>query len=128
MSTIEFITIDLDIASNNDISSLVEELSTHTIFMHYEVYNDGSHNASFESHKGTIEDIIDDFYTVIKNLRPTSKIMWDKCFKRSFNIGFNSGLEPYSIQSSLSNELLRMIADVEGSLEITIYQVIKDEK
>lgn len=128
MSRIEFITIDLDIASNNDINSLVKELSAHTIFMHYEVYKDGSHNASFESHKDSIDNIIEDFHTILTNLSPTSKKMWNECFKRSFNIGFNSGLEPYSIQSSLSNKLLHKITELGGSIEITIYQVLKDEK
>ena len=120
MSNIEFLNIDLDIESNDNIELLVEELSKRLVVMHNNEINK-VHYASFETSFSEENKIINEYVSIIKELSPEAKSLWNSCIKRVFNFGFDSGNKPNSYESRINEKSVKELAEFNGSIYITIY-------
>ena len=67
------------------------------------------------------EETIRRLLDAIEALDGGARLLWTTCSLREFNIGYDSGDEPWAFNNGLSAETLKRIADVGGSLRITIY-------
>jgi hypothetical protein len=65
----------------------------------------------------TIAAILD----VIEALDGPSREIWQRCRKREFNLGFQCGSEPHSIEHLLPSQLLGRIANCGASAGFTLY-------
>jgi len=120
MSNIEFLNIDLDIESNDNIQLLVEELGKRlTVMNNNEIKK--VHYASFETSYSEENEIINEYVSIISALSSDSKSLWNNCIKRVFNIGYESGKEPSSYESRINENSVKALAEINGSIYITIY-------
>ena len=77
--------------------------------------------ASFETAESEIENIIDVFFHSITLLAGESKMQWETCSKREFNLGFQAENSPRSYVKSISDSSLSKIKEIGGTLGVTIY-------
>ncbi|MEM7315379.1 MAG: hypothetical protein AAF497_19740 [Planctomycetota bacterium] len=54
-------------------------------------------------------------------LTDASRELWNSCTKREFNVGYDCGDEPWAFNQSLSNGVLRRMADCGSTFRITLY-------
>jgi hypothetical protein len=59
--------------------------------------------------------------TAIEALDPKSRIQWDACVIREFNIGYDCGDEPRAFSHGLTASTLARVAALSISLRITLY-------
>ena len=120
MSTIKFLNIDLDIESDKDASLIVEEFGDRVSVMRNEFY-EGKYNASFETPYSHENQIIEEYSALVNGLSPSAKELWNNCTKRVFDFGYESGEKPNGFHSNISNESIKKLAALNGSLVVTIY-------
>lgn len=120
MSKIEFLNIDLDIESDEDIELLVSEIGKRATTMRNE-NEAGKYVASFEAADGEENEIIAEYKSIIDALSTEAKAMWDNCTKKDFDFGYESGDKPNDFHSRLSKDSIAAINDFGGEIVITIY-------
>ena len=126
MNRIQFLNIDLDLESDEDISDLVTEIGTKLIVMRDHTVS-GVHHASFETTLSTENEIIAEYSSVISGLTDTSKRLWERCSKRSFDFGYDSGDAPNDFRSVISAESVSKIKEMGAEVAITIYPIAHED-
>ena len=121
---IHFLNVDLEIESHDPLNTIVEAFGEDVI----NLYCGEAHNhqlATFEIAKsscvGDADTLIGYFCILIDCLEGDAKTLWDNAFRKEFNIGYESDLEPESYESNLRPSTITRIADVGASIRITIY-------
>lgn len=66
--------------------------------------------------------------TAIESLDGNARQLWDRCFLREFDLGFECHRGDFASEFSLTNEVVRRTADVGASVRITIYRNFDHEK
>lgn len=128
MENVEFLNIDLDLESTEDLSLLLRELGDAVVVMNNESEN-GVYKASLElaGLHGGAEYLFGCYIDLIDSLSGAAKDLWFKCTKREFDVGFESGSKPIGgIQEKLSAELLNALSRLNISLAITVYAQMED--
>ena len=120
MTEIEFLNIDLDIESIEDLSPIIQEWTGKLCLLRYDEYN-GIYYASFETGFGQIEDIVCEYVSLIDGLSPQAKAIWDKAIRRDFDFGYESGTCPNNFRSHIKSDSVKELARVGGSIIVTIY-------
>jgi hypothetical protein len=125
-SSANYITLDVDLVSSEDLSPLASYLDKETFILgHQQV--EGLFYLSFEpsllsrdlntpeSSANLILDVLQDLPAELSNL-------WKRASSKAFNFGFESGATAPPYISELKPDTLRKIADLGASIAITIYQ------
>lgn len=125
--TICFLNVDLEIESQNDLQILVDELAKHCSLHIHDKNLEGNDFASF-SHRSAFDNyeinrIISLFCDSIENLSPKAREIWDSCFTRKLDAGFESGNSPKNFQSVIRADVVKRVADLSASIAITIYPI-----
>ena len=122
MHGIQFLNVDLDIESGEDISILVREIGARSIIMRDEMI-DEIHYASFETILTSENEIVAEYNSIISNLTESARELWARCRKRSFNFGYESGESPNDFHSVLSGQTVSNICKMGGEIVVTIYPI-----
>lgn len=61
---------------------------------------------------------------LIYNLPDAARSQWDRCVTRCFDIGYDSGEEPWNFRSVLHPDTVKDIAELGASITITIYPCV----
>jgi hypothetical protein len=120
---VKYLNTDLEIESNQDLSSMVEELGEDVFVLHNGIIR-GYHFASFEVPGGLslgADEAIDYLCNIVENLKPKSREIWDKCVSRVFDIGFESGDSSNNYRVELRQSTIQSVAKINASIAITIY-------
>ncbi len=120
MKETEFLNIDLDISSEEDISELVIEIGKNTCVLNNSS-EEGVFEATFETGGQEPNQIINEFVSIINELSPKAKAQWEDCKSREFNIGYDGGESPNVFVSALSGSSIKGISEINGEVVITIY-------
>ena len=64
---------------------------------------------------------INQFCTLIESLSAEGRTLWDNCFERVFDIGYDSGITPFCYRSTLQPSTVQRIAQLGASILVTIY-------
>lgn len=126
-----FLNVDLDIESKYDISPIVKDFGDKVFILNDEPYYEGSHNLSVELTDSLCqqdpEGLILDYIELIKNFSDDAKDAWNRAHKKSFDLGYECGFQPYSINNELSNSTINAVASVGASVIFTLYSVQKEK-
>lgn len=131
-NTITYLNTDLCLISNRDLSELAEHFGTHDVCNMFPIKpeEDGLWYVSFETSSNYRESQGDDgepelditlMLTAVESLPTRLRSIWDNCSQREFNIGYDCSEKPWAFNQGLSNEVLRRLAVVGGTLRWTIY-------
>ncbi|RYD84395.1 MAG: hypothetical protein EOP84_05635 [Verrucomicrobiaceae bacterium] len=64
---------------------------------------------------------IQDFTRVLSDLPGPLRHLWDGCYSRIFDIGYEAGVEPRPFINILNSTTLQAVAQIGGSIQVTIY-------
>lgn len=120
MNKMQFLNIDLDIESSTDISPIVQEWEGR-VSVHRHEKIDEAYFGSFETSYSGINEIVEEYVTLIEGLSQSSRNIWDNANKRDFDFGYESGTEPNNFHSRIESESIGKLAMVGGSVVVTIY-------
>ncbi len=124
---IDFLNVDLEIESKNDLQIIVNELGKDCSLSIYDKNESGNNSAVF-SHRAAFNDysinvIISLFCDSIENLSPKARDVWNSCRIRKFDAGFESGNFPENFQSEIRADIIKRVAALGASIAITIYPI-----
>ncbi len=124
MKKIEFLNIDLDLESTDDLSPIISEFSNSVIVLNQEKENN-LNKVSFElsGATGNPDYLFKHYISIINNLSSNSKKLWYGCSKREFDLGFESGDTPRDVHNNISSTIINALSKLEASVTITIYSI-----
>jgi hypothetical protein len=132
--------VDLELESSDSIQPLISELGDNILpfYPGGEVGNGKSSGLEIgdyplgekwiyqsyddkENLVGGADVLISAFCDLIENLRAESRHIWDKCYRKEFDIGFESGDALKSFHTQIRAETLKRVSDLGASILITVY-------
>ena len=121
-----FLNVDLDVAGREDLAPLAKALHP-AIF---ELYT-GRGRSGFETHlelasrsSARLSDAdatISGFVALLTTLPPGARRLWNRARRRDFNIGIQSGTQPYAFELFLRPETLQAVARLRARVVVTVY-------
>jgi hypothetical protein len=119
----EFLNVDLDVESNEDLTPLVRALEKDAPPIHHGELEKGVKRASFElaEEPADADPGIRSFVRILQKLPGDARGAWDRARSRTFSIGVQSGLE--TLELSIAPETLRAAAELNASISFTVYGV-----
>ena len=125
-----YMNVDLDIFSHVSLRGLVDALGDE-VFVLYIGGKGRRHEAHVElasSHMGmTADRTIIGLAGLVKRLSPRFRKVWHSAKSREFNVGIEAGLEPHSYEVRLHRRTVDAIAEVGGTLVVTVYAAVLEE-
>ena len=132
-----FVNIDLELESAESVQPLVNELSENTYALYcsdidemanlelsIEKRNGVYFYDSYDDEKdivGGVDIHINEFCNLLENLSEESQQIWNKCHRKEFDIGFQSGNTPKSFRTQIRAETIERCAKLGATIEITVY-------
>jgi hypothetical protein len=134
----QFLNVDLEIQSRSNLRPLVDALESKVI-VHYVGLENRHYKARLmlkESHRkshGTkhqriAEAIIRGFCKLIRELPPHARGLWDSAWTRDFDVGIESGKPGSFYWFELTPAALRVTAELNAKVSVTIYGPMKTVK
>ncbi|AZZ99742.1 hypothetical protein [Pseudoalteromonas sp. R3] len=126
MSEIQFLNVDLELESKQDISALVADLKKNAVVLHYD-QDEYRQLARIEaSAQVTSPDkAINHLCELIESCSKAALKQWLGCSKRTFDIGFSCGEQPKCYSQALHVDTLLRISAIGAGMEITLYPAEK---
>ena len=127
---IRYLNTYLDLASERDLTVLVEELSRRGMSLHSVRHDRNKWIAQLEMEEclETPALAIAAMLEVIDSLPGPSKTSWAACTRRLFNLGYDCGSWPSPFEQSLSNKILARVAAIGADLAVTLYPAMLNER
>jgi len=118
-----YMNVDLDIVSSVPLDDLVHAMGEGAFVLYV-----GGARRKYEAHlelascrtSMAADKTIIGLTRLLEALPPRHRKVWDSAKARLFNIGVQAGLEPHSFELHLDRRTLDAIADVRGSLVVTV--------
>ncbi len=122
MTEIQFLNVDLELESKNDITILVADLAKKAEILHFDKddYRQSVRIAAKEAFKSPEKAIIHLCEIVESSSREALK-QWLGCNRRTFDIGFESGKKPKCFNQAINSDTLLRLSAIDAGIEITIY-------
>lgn len=124
MSDIQFLNVDLEIESKQDIAQLVSDLGKSAMVLHYDK-DETRQLARIEANIDVTspDSAINHLCELIESCSRNALKQWLTCTKRTFDIGFQSGKNPKCFNQALHADTLLRISAIGAGIEITLYPV-----
>ena len=124
MSDIQFLNVDLEIESKQDIAQLVSDLGKSAMVLHYDK-DETRQLARIEANIDVTspDSAINHLCELIESCSRNALKQWLSCTKRTFDIGFQSGKNPKCFNQALHADTLLRISAIGAGIEITLYPV-----
>ena len=122
MSKCHHINTDLELESLEDLAPIVESFGSDVaVLFHGEAM--GHHRASFEvaGLAADPEALLNHFCMFAEALPEPARAIWDRCSKKVFDIGYESGTDAPAFRSELRAQTVNRVAALGASIVVTIY-------
>jgi hypothetical protein len=119
MATAQFLNVDLDLHDRSGVRSLVAAFEPKLVVLHKE-----ETFASLELATGTtppLDEVLNGIAEVVEALPRQARTLWDRCQRRTMNLGFEAGDTHPSRGFVIPGPTLTRLASVGAELEVTIY-------
>jgi hypothetical protein len=123
-AAIRYLNTDLDLTSAVDLTGLTSALEALGVRpLHVTQSEDGLWRSILETATQYLEPALNiaAIVAAIELLDEANRAAWLGCTQRDFNVGYDCGALPLSINLGISPELLGRVAAIGGSLQITLY-------
>ena len=118
-----FLNVDLDLESTDDLNALVLALEPRAMSLERP-----PGRASFELKvpvsPADPELLIREFVSIVHQLPPEARTLWDRCSRRVLDIGIQCASCPAQETYRLTPATLRMAADVGAEIALTVYAML----
>ena len=122
MQSTRYLNTDFEISSPIDLTPIVEAFGEDVSVLYNGKW--GEHfKAVFEITEihSNANDTIDFFCILVEGLNEQERTIWDSCFSKVFDIGYESGTTPQNYSAEIRPDVIRRIAGIGASVVITIY-------
>lgn len=120
--TIHYLNTDLDLICGVDPATLVAELESAGLRCRTTPAQDALWYVLSENDSETEPELnIVQLLNAIEALSEPSRVLWNRCSKREFNIGYECGDQPRSFDQGISNQTLSRMVKCGTSFRITVY-------
>ncbi|MEW6585496.1 MAG: hypothetical protein AB1442_07755 [Nitrospirota bacterium] len=122
MDSIRYLNTDFEISSPTDLTPLAEAFGGDVAVLYNGKW--GEHfKAVFEINEfhSNANETIEFFCVLVENLNEQERLIWDNCFSKIFDIGYESGLSKQSYSSEIRPDVIKSVAKIGASIAITIY-------
>lgn len=127
MAAIEFLNLDLDLESNDDLALLLEGFGESVIVMNHDQGDVNKLSLELAGVAGSPNDLVLEFARLVEGLTEPARKTWEACSKRELDIGFECEGEvegtPIGLTERLSLESITLLSRLKISLAMTIYSV-----
>lgn len=127
---IHYLNTDLELESPKDLTPIVkifEDVLGQEVFNLYNSKVRGHFLATFEIMTVDAPDsVIQCFCMVAECLEDEAKTLWDGCYKKIFDIGYEGGVGYKSYTDEIRTETLKRVADLGACIRITVYPMSQD--
>ena len=127
MKDTTFLNVDLEIESDSDLQSLIDEFGDAVSVLGHRKEGDRFF-ATFETGYGDPNRIIMEYLRLVKNLSPIVRKHWDNCSPKVFDIGIESGIVPRMYKVELSEESTNAISEMGGKVVVSVYSYDADSE
>jgi len=126
MSNPEFINIDMELSSSENLSTLADELKGSILILKNE-YEGKSYKLNFECklNERNPTNVLMQYANLLKALSKNSQNLLKKCDSRILDFGYESG-KNLVLSNFISAEVLADIASFNFDFVITIYPLVTD--
>lgn len=118
-----FLNVDLEVASRQDLTPLVEELAP-KLFVVHEQRLRGTHFVAFElaeQRYRTPDACLARLATLIERLSPAGRKLWTSATSRRFDVGIEAPQDPPAYADVVRPKALARAAALGVSLAVTVY-------
>ncbi len=124
MEDIAFLNVDLDLESGEDLSLLIDDFGDSVIVMN-NIFEGDIYKVSIElaGLQGDSGYLFREYFKLLDNMSAQAKCLWDRCSKKKFDLGFQSGAEPMGITENIPLEVISKLSEYGASVAITVYAV-----
>lgn len=124
--TIQFLNVDLEIESYQNLQPLVDAFGDDVINL-YCGKTQEHYLATFEApYSADADSLTNYFCDLVYALNDEPKGLWNTAFSKVFDIGYECSLEPKSYSSELRLGTLEKMAALGASIRVTIYPPSSD--
>lgn len=129
MSKIDYLNTDLIIESSDDLTPIADDFRDDVIVMYNGKWGKVN-RAAFEiaGIHSDANETIQYFCMLVEGLDKKLRSIWDSCFSKVFDIGYESGTSPQNYSSVIRPETLKRVAGIGAAIEITIYPPIDERE
>lgn len=127
---IRYLNTDLYLVAPLSLTPLTDELEQHRASGWLDSGEDGHWYANLNADaEENVEPETDlrAMLAAIESLSASSRVIWEACSVREFDIGYDCGDEPWAFTQRISCETLQRIAALGATLKITIYPHLADD-
>lgn len=135
-SVAQFLNVDLDLRAPRDLAPFAAGLDGRVFVLRCEPDRHGGYVLSVEllerpwrSPTRSADAILAGFCALLEGLPAELRAVWDGCSERNFSIGFESacsdGRNGRVYDGRVSTETLRRVANLGGTLSVTIYPLLE---
>ena len=119
---IHFLNVDLEIESSENLQLLVDDLGEDVLVLFNGKWKNGFNFLAIETYPdANVDEKISLFCTLIENLSPEAKLIWDNAYSKKFDAGFECGEFPNSYQTEIRADTIKRVAELGASIVVTIY-------
>jgi hypothetical protein len=129
-----FLNVDLEVFSKSNLQPLVDAMGNKVVVLHVSLYKrtheahvelSGSHLPRTIRHLKSPELLIVGFCSLIQELPPTARELWDAAKSRIFDIGIGPPKRDTFYRATIGREAIRAAAEVRAQIAITVYGPMK---
>ena len=118
--TTHYANVDLVLKANEALAPLVSAFGENVVALNAGRISENE--AILEvHHEGGPEGAINAFCDLVASLPPDARALWERCKERTFDVGYNAGLEPWPFRSAIGPQTLARAAKVGATLTVSIY-------
>lgn len=122
----QYLNTDLELRSHEPLTTLCNEFEETCCTLNHIQADNGHWHATIESNlsENSCADLaIQVMLAVLPQLSAQAKRQWDNCYLREFDLGFECG-DTWAYPYALTAESVRLIAEANCSLSVTLYPVL----
>lgn len=119
--------VDLEVESAHDLQPLIDGLSPGGYSLERPPGRACFELSSAVSPRDP-EPLVIELVGLVKALPIEGRAAWDAASRRTFDIGYQAGTQPFQVTHELSSETLRAVAEIGAAVAITIYAPPSDEE
>jgi hypothetical protein len=115
----EFLNVDLELRSRSGLDELIDAFRATAFVLHHKANDFVS--LELNQQPESIDRAILLFFDSVQLFAPHQRHTWDKCDKRTFDVGIQAGAKPRQTPLRFSQDTLARLAALKAEVNITIY-------
>ncbi|MCI5116605.1 MAG: hypothetical protein D3913_01295 [Candidatus Electrothrix sp. LOE1_4_5] len=127
MEKVYYLNTDLDLLSSKDLAPIAQAFESEAYCLYCGEAGQGHFRASFEMKElvNSPDVVMQHFCFLAESLEGEARALWDGCFKKVFDIGYEGGVDHASYTDELRVETLKQVAELGACIRVTVYPMEK---